>query len=74
MAGGICGSCQRLTDAGYEVHLLDRRGSGLNTAHRGDCLTYRRLIDDIAEFVQHQSRSKPWVKNYLLGISWGGNS
>lgn len=65
-------SCQRLAEAGFEVHLLDRRGSGLNTAHRGDCVTYRRLIDDIAEFTQHHSRSKPWLKNYLFGISWGG--
>ena len=65
-------SCQRFAEAGYEVHFLDRRGSGLNTAHRGNCLTYRRLIDDIADFVQQQRLSQPWLKTVLMGISWGG--
>ena len=67
-------SCQRLAEAGFEVHFLDRRGSGLNSAHRGDTPTYRRLVDDVAEFIQYQSLSKPWLKNYLLGISWGGKT
>ena len=67
-------SCQRLAEAGFEVHFLDRRGSGFNTAHRGDTPTYRRLVDDVAEFIQCQSLSKPWLKNYLLGISWGGKT
>ena len=29
-------SCRRLAEAGFDVYFLDRRGGGLNTAHRGD--------------------------------------
>jgi alpha-beta hydrolase superfamily lysophospholipase len=41
-----------LSQAGYLVWFLDRRGAGLNTHNRGDTPSYRRLLDDIAEFLQ----------------------
>ena len=44
-------SCTRLSQAGYLVSFLDRRGAGLNEQDRGDTPSYRRLIDDIAEFL-----------------------
>jgi alpha-beta hydrolase superfamily lysophospholipase len=71
--GGWYGrSSQALAQAGYEVVFLDRRGSGLNTAHRGDSPTFRRLLDDGVEFVMECRRSRPWLPIHLAGISWGG--
>jgi alpha-beta hydrolase superfamily lysophospholipase len=60
-------SCARLRDAGYAAYLLDRRGCGLNTLDRGDAPSFRRLLDDVAEFVRTVQRPV-----YLVGISWGG--
>jgi alpha-beta hydrolase superfamily lysophospholipase len=63
-------SCQRLAQVGYEVFFLDRRGSGLNHRDRGDAPSYRRLLLDLAEFLDwlRKSRSGP---HFLAGISWG---
>jgi alpha-beta hydrolase superfamily lysophospholipase len=47
-------SCQRLSQAGYSVCFLDRRGAGLNQEARGDALSFRRLLDDLAEFIQFE--------------------
>jgi alpha-beta hydrolase superfamily lysophospholipase len=62
-------SCSRMAAAGYEVFFLDRRGCGLNTEARGDIPSFRRVLDDIAEFV----RTLPTDRPRLMGaISWGG--
>lgn len=61
-------SSRRLAQAGYEVFFLDRRGSGLNEQARGDCPSFRRLLADIAEFIQAHPGPAPVV----AGISWGG--
>jgi len=50
--GWYARSCRRLAEAGFDVYFLDRRGGGLNTAHRGDAPNFRRLLDDVAEFVE----------------------
>jgi alpha-beta hydrolase superfamily lysophospholipase len=71
------GSCARLATAGFNVSFLDRRGSGLNDRDRGDTSSFRRLLDDIAEFLHFvrparsasEGRSPPV---FLLAISWGG--
>jgi alpha-beta hydrolase superfamily lysophospholipase len=63
-------SCGRLAQAGFEVSFLDRRGSGLNERARGDCPSFRRLLDDIAEFVREER--KVGRKVFLMAISWGG--
>lgn len=65
-------SCRQFADAGYEVYFLDRRGAGLNTAHRGDCPSFRRLLDDVADFLRDLRCSKPSLPISLAGISWGG--
>ncbi len=69
--GGWYGySCGRLSRAGFDVSFLDRRGSGLNTQDRGDTPSFRRLLDDIAEFlVWYRTDERPV---FLVGISWGG--
>lgn len=60
-------SCDQLRNAGFEVAFLDRRGSGLNENSRGDARSFRRLLDDIAEFLR--SSKSP---TFLVAISWGG--
>jgi alpha-beta hydrolase superfamily lysophospholipase len=63
-----------LSQAGCDVYFLDRRGSGLNEAARGDTPSYRRLVDDIAEFL-HEVRSRQAASSipvFLVAISWGG--
>lgn len=65
-------SCSEFAKRGYEVFFLDRRGSGLNTAHRGDAPSFRRLLDDVAEFVQSLRSDRAWLPIFVCGISWGG--
>jgi pimeloyl-ACP methyl ester carboxylesterase len=52
------------------VYFPDRRGSGLNTARRGDASGFRRLLDDIAEFIR--ALPNDGRKRLLIAISWGG--
>lgn len=65
-------SCRQLTRAGFEVIFPDRRGAGLNTSHRGDCPSFRRLLDDAAELIRDLRNERPWMPIVLAGISWGG--
>jgi alpha-beta hydrolase superfamily lysophospholipase len=65
-------SCAQFASAGYEVHFLDRRGSGWNTVRRGDCPGFRRLIDDVAEYVYDLRTRQAFLPTFLAGISWGG--
>jgi len=58
--------------SGLEVFFLDRRGAGLNTTHRGDTPNFRRLLDDISEFIQSLRAECAWLPIFLGGISWGG--
>jgi alpha-beta hydrolase superfamily lysophospholipase len=69
--GGWYGrSCAKFAEAGFEVSFLDRRGAGLNTNRRGDCSGFRRLLDDVAEFLQSPREER--LPTFLGGISWGG--
>jgi alpha-beta hydrolase superfamily lysophospholipase len=63
-------SCTQLAKAGYQIYFLDRRGSGVNTESRGDAPGFRRLLDDLAEFLAALPRTGS--KLFLAGISWGG--
>ncbi len=65
-------SCRVLAAAGYEVHFPDRRGSGMNTARRGDTPSFRRLLDDLGEYVLHLRADRPWLPTFVAGVSWGG--
>jgi alpha-beta hydrolase superfamily lysophospholipase len=71
-SGWYTRSCTELAAAGYEVDFLDRRGGGLNTAFRGDAPNFRRLLDDVTEFLLVMRQTRPWLPIYLGGISWGG--
>ncbi len=65
-------SCRRLSQAGFAVSFLDRRGSGQNAEGRGDAPSFRRLLDDIAEFLQPLRQQDGATPIFLAGISWGG--
>lgn len=68
-------SSQRLADNGYEVHFLDRRGSGLNQRDRGHAIHEERLIADVRQYILHlnwQTRHEPPCPLMLMGVSWGG--
>lgn len=65
-------SCERLRDSGLDVFFLDRRGSGLNEKARGDCPGFRRLLDDISEFVNAEREKDPTKKTAMVAVSWGG--
>ncbi|HXG12108.1 MAG TPA: alpha/beta fold hydrolase, partial [Gemmataceae bacterium] len=86
-AGWYERSCSHLSRAGFEVFFLDRRGAGMNEQDRGDAPSFRRLLDDLAEFLrgvrgQGSGVSKegsslspdPWPLTpvFLMAISWGG--
>ncbi len=71
-SGWYTRSCAALAAAGYEVLFPDRRGAGLNTAHRGDTPSFRRLLDDVGELIRHERLTRPWLRTFLAGISWGG--
>jgi alpha-beta hydrolase superfamily lysophospholipase len=70
-AGWYERSSMHLRDAGFAIHFLDRRGSGLNVQARGDAPSFRRLLDDVSEFLR-DLRSKSPRPVVLLAISWGG--
>jgi alpha-beta hydrolase superfamily lysophospholipase len=65
-------SCRELAAAGYEVHFLDRRGSGLNTSRRSDCPSFRRLLDDVIEYGMELRTHAAGLPMFAAGISWGG--
>jgi alpha-beta hydrolase superfamily lysophospholipase len=77
-AGWYEHSCTELSRAGYDVYFLDRRGSGMNERDRGDAPGFRRLLDDLAEFLAAVPREGPRghtsarLPLFLGGISWGG--
>ena len=71
-AGWYEHSCQRLSAAGFAVSFLDRRGSGANGEARGDTPSFRRLLDDLAEFLRPLRQREPALPIFLAGISWGG--
>jgi alpha-beta hydrolase superfamily lysophospholipase len=70
--GWYARSCAALAAAGFDVFFLDRRGAGLNTAHRGDAPNFRRLLDDVSEFVQSLRATRGGLPVFVCGISWGG--
>ena len=72
-AGWYEGMCLALAEAGCSVNFLDRRGSGANQSQRGDTPGYRRLVDDLAEFIKlTRAQNSEAIPLHLVSISWGG--
>ncbi len=70
-AGWYENSCSFLSQRGYDVSFLDRRGSGVNDLGRGDTPSYGRLRDDVGEFLAERRKANPQRPIVLLAISWG---
>jgi alpha-beta hydrolase superfamily lysophospholipase len=77
--GGWYGQvASHLASAGFDVHFLDRRGSGLNVEQPGDVDHWHTWIDDVAAYLDRglasdAMRSQPRrLPTVLCGISWGG--
>ena len=62
-------SCRHLASAGYEVHFVDRRGSGLNPQRRGDVDRFETWLADVEHYASQLPGDAPRL---LAGISWGG--
>ncbi len=62
-------SCTRLSQAGFAVSFLDRRGCGLNQQDRGDAPGFRRLLDDLAEFLKAVRSQESGVRREGEGAS-----
>jgi alpha-beta hydrolase superfamily lysophospholipase len=73
-AGWYEHSCRQLSAVGLAVSFLDRRGSGMNTEARGDAPSFRRLLDDLAEYLRplRQGNGGSPLPVVLVAISWGG--
>ena len=67
-------AAERLRRRGYDVFLLDRRGSGLNRENRGfvsgDAGSDAELLGDVGAFLAPLHRDYRRVA--LVGLSWGG--
>jgi alpha-beta hydrolase superfamily lysophospholipase len=70
-SGWYAHSCSRLAQAGFDISFLDRRGSGMNRENRGDAPSFKRLLRDVAEFIDHVGADAAHSALFLAGISWG---
>jgi alpha-beta hydrolase superfamily lysophospholipase len=77
--GWYSGSCASLSASGFDVHFLDRRGSGLNADEPGDVDHWTTWIDDVATYLEllrnHPTPDTQYptpAPAVLCGISWGG--
>lgn len=64
-------SSRLLAEAGFAIHFLDRRGSGLNWLNRGDATSFRRLVADVVEFIR-ELKGQTAEPVFLWAGSWGG--
>jgi len=67
--GWYLASCDHLAADGFGIHMLDRRGSGLNRQRRGDVDRWETWPQDVESYLETLPRATPRI---LLGISWGG--
>jgi acylglycerol lipase len=67
--GWYLSSCEHLAAQGFQVHVLERRGSGLNPDDRGDIDDWQTWLSDVRSYLQVLPQQRPRI---LLGISWGG--
>lgn len=65
-------SARRLAENGALVVMPDRRGSGLNTAARGDAPSAERWFLDLNEVFDWCAAAHGITQLDIVGISWGG--
>ena len=66
------GSASQIASTGQPVLMVDRRGSGLNAAARGDTPSAERWLADIDELTEWLIRETRVSCLGLIGVSWGG--
>jgi alpha-beta hydrolase superfamily lysophospholipase len=71
-AGWYEHSCRVLAANEFAVSFLERRGSGRNQQARGDAPSFRRLLDDVAEYLDLVRMPGSTAPRILAGVSWGG--
>jgi alpha-beta hydrolase superfamily lysophospholipase len=70
--GWYHGLGRALSSGGYTTSFPDRRGSGANQRDRGHTPSARRLIRDLAEWIETLRNEQPGIPVAVAGISWGG--
>jgi acylglycerol lipase len=69
-------SSRRLCEAGCDLFLLDRRGSGMNERERGHADHCDVWLNDVLQFLSElrleERLSGRRISTVLMGISWGG--
>ncbi len=63
---------ETLARAGYATSFPNRRGSGPHQRERGHAPSGGRLVDDVAEWIEHFKAERPALPVAIVGISWGG--
>ena len=73
-AGWFALTADALSEEGFDVYCLDRRGSGINRENRGlrsgHVDDYTTLLEDIRAFIS--PLHDHYDKVFLVGLSWGG--
>ena len=70
-SGWFVQSARFLARTGRPVYALDRRGSGMSAAPRGDCDDYQRMIDDIDSVVRTAAARHEVDSVHVLGHCFG---
>lgn len=75
-AGWYERSSTLLAEAGFDVRLVDRRGSGRSGGLRGHTPHWERLVNDVVSVLRttrwERDSDLPGAPIVLMGISWGG--
>ncbi|MCB9853243.1 MAG: alpha/beta fold hydrolase [Phycisphaerales bacterium] len=61
-----------LSAAGFDVCMPDRRGSGLNAAPRGHCVSVEQTASDAEALLRYACEASEFNAAHLFGVSWGG--
>lgn len=70
-AGWYSDTAHHLAGQGVEVYLPERRGSGIDLRDRGDCPSWRALLEDALAVSRHAG-ARSGQKPVWIGVSWGG--
>lgn len=70
-SGWFAQSAARMADRGFPVYAVDRRGSGLSEAPRGDMKAFGEMIDDLLAVTDHVKARHGAAKIFLVGHCFG---
>ena len=70
-SGWFWQSGEQLSSFGHPVYLIDRQGSGLSKAPRGDCINYKAIVNDIEFATDYLISKYKKQKVIVLGHCFG---